>query len=274
MASTVSDRIFSKLKSKPIPLNVQRYSIVGDSTAAVLFQTSPGVSFEEFASSVDAAYEGKLRVLPGSPFRPSDRTRELVQAFVEIRTESRPADEEGAAGLTMVSASVFENEEDHSIWVKTGEGETARLMRQSEDDLEAILDARQCGSLVTASAGLDLHEEAKVGQAIGWYDFARETMRYGVKLSDKIALETASAKIIEVEPKAILLVGDTRLDITLATTTNDKSVRDTMTRVALSRENMISKYMAFAKTLYAKHGPYFKKLTSLLETQYGAAALR
>lgn len=266
----VSQRIMSRVKTKSIPLNVQRSEAVGDSTAAVLFQTSRAASFEEFASAVDGAYEGKLRVLPGSAFRPNPEAPDLVQAFVAINADMRVADEEGMKGLTAVTANVFRDEND-DIWRTIGEGEHAMLVRKVDDDLTAILEQRQCGSLVTASAGLELHEEAKVGQAIGWYDFAREEMRYGIKLAKDLSLDLSSAQVANVLDKSVVLLGDVRADMAVAAVSANRAL---IASTPLTQENMISKYMALVSQLYARDGAYMKKLKSLLETSFGAAALR
>lgn len=272
--SDLSSRILSAVP-RANPISVQRMEMVGDNTAAVLFQAGFVKSSEELATAIDKAYKGKVRLMNGSAHRPDNSSPDLVLAFVTLNHEVRPADAEGMEGLTACTANVFRDDTDEQgIWTKVGEGESAMLVRQTDEDLEELLRGRQAYSLVTASMGIDLHETANVGQAIGWYDFQREGMRYGVKISEELAFDLGTETLANVGEKAVTLVGDARLDIATAVAGNNSAIVNAMKRTPLTRDNMFARYMQFAGTLYAKNSEYLRRLRSLLEQTHGAAALR
>ena len=272
--SDLASRILSAVP-RANPISVQRMDMVGDNTAAVLFQAGFVNTAEELAASIERAYDGKVRLMNGSAHRPDSRNPDLVLAFVTLNREIRPADDEGMEGLTACTANVFRDDtEQHGIWTKVGEGESAMLIKQTDDDLEELLRGRQAYSLVTASVGVTLYEPAKVGQAIGWYDFQREGMRFGVKIGEELAFDLSSETVASIDAKAVTIVGDSRLDVATATVANDRNINETMKRTPLTRDNMFARYLQFAGTLFARNSEYLKRLRSMLEQAHGATALR
>ena len=258
---------------KSTPFSVQRYAMGSGSRAyanVLLHVPNAGVNETELASAVARAFDGKLQLALGTAHRPNPKVPTLVLARVEANREIRSYDEEGVKGLTAATANVFRDEADN-IWKKVGDGETAVLVRDSEDDIEHILASRQAGSLETASVRVGLHEEASIGQAICWFDNVGSKMRYGVKCGKDHAFDTETATVHAIASDDVFATAPHAAVSEIAAGHKAMFAKDA---APLSPSNMMAKHLAYMSMLYDARTPYFQKLTSLMKAAFGGAALR
>lgn len=271
-------------------MSIQGMEMVGEHAANILVHMHPiahrradAVPFSEVISS---AFGNKVRLLPGSAYHPVSGNGDIVMAMVILNQETRaagPGMEEAFNGLTAVTASVYEDDDTQEVWRKVGEGENAFLIKETDDDLVAILEARRSPSIVTAAAKVSLHEQVASGSPIGWYDTGSETMRFGACLAttkDKvtgdavvIAMDASSGRAHEIDARQVYLANDdTPLHIRAEIAAGASAI---LGRTGLTRENFLAAWLRYAADIYGgRHSAYFQRMKSLMEQSWTRAALR
>lgn len=277
-AASISD-VLRAISNTASPVAVQRLQITtdhsGEEIANVLFHVADSrIKTEaQLDAAITRAFTGKIALMPFSAHRPAVGTDpSLVLATVCLQREMRTYTEGGMSGLTMVSANVFRDADD-CIWNKAGEGATAVLVRDTDDDLEAILGARQSRSIVTASMNVSLHETARPGEAIMFYDTARRQTRPAVAMDSGVAytLDTNELQIINPDLVFASAVHSRAVEVASIAGSAIKGLAEGEPTTA---QNRLSRYMAYSAMLFARNGEYYKRLRSLLASSYGEAALR
>lgn len=270
---------------------VQRYAVTkNDPSVAVVLADTTGVSSEaELASAVAMAFDGKMEVLPGSAFAANPEHSKTLFSFIgRYSPEARPVTTEGLKDMAALSESVFKDKDD-DIWHKVGSGETAVIVRQTEDSFEDILASRRAASgIVTASANVVLSEDSAPGDVICWYDTVRRAVRYGVHCASLgntvLALDPAepgasvAAASAKVPQDLVMAVAPVTNILAVKARSAAKELASNLAANAggvapLNSDNMIARHLQFMQVLYGST-PYYAKLRSLLERAHGKAALR
>jgi hypothetical protein len=273
MTLTNANRVLSSAArgvSKAVPLDIQKMDIK-DRQATVLMRVGGALAKDEDSldKAIASAFEGKIRLMHGSAHRPVDDAS-LVLACVELNSETRAFDESGVKGLTAVTANVFRDEGDN-IWRKHGDGETAVLVKDTADEIEAILSQRQSVSIATASTKVDLHEHASIGQGIGWFDASLERMRYGVKCGPDMAFDLSSQSVHAIDERSVFAVFNHNCQREVAARYEEMFGKG---NAPLSRDNGPGRYLKYMGLLFNQRETYFKRLEGLMQMTFGAAALR
>lgn len=255
---------------RAIALDVQKMDVDGR-RANVLMRVGPNIVKDEdaFDKAIASAFGGKVRLMRGSAHHPAE-DKSLVLACVELNSEVRPMDENGVKGLTAVTANVFRDEGDN-IWRKAGEGEMAVLIKDTSDEIEAVLASRQSLSIATASTKVDLHEHAAIGQGIGWFDSSLEKMRFGVKCGPSVAFDVSSMSVHEINERDVFVVSSHDYQREIAAQYEEMFGKG---NAPLSRENGPSRYLKYMGLLFNRRETYYKRLQGLMEQSFGAAAIR
>lgn len=285
----------SKLKRAYDPaagMSIQGLEMVGEHAANIIVHTHPIARGRRsdpapFSEAIASAFGNKVRVLPGSAYYPIAGNRDIVTAMVILNQETRAAGdgmEEAFDGLTLVTASVYEDEDSGEIWRKVGEGENAFLIKETDDDLLAILEARRSpNGIVTAAATVTLHEKAAPGSPIGWYDTGSESMRFGACLAttkDKvtgddivIAMDAGNGRAHEIDARQVHIVSDeTSLSVSAEIAAGAAAI---LGRTGLTRENFLAAWLRYAADTYGgRHSAYFQRMKALMEQSWTRAALR
>ena len=265
-------------------MSVQRMELIGETAANVLLHfaaAAPGRT-ANVTEAIASAFGGKVRALPNAAYYPNAKDPSLVLAMVALNQETRAAGsdmEDAYDGLTACTASTFTDEDDN-IWRRVGEGEEAFLVKESDDDLAAILAARQASSIVTASARVTLHERANGGDAIGWYDTGKEVMRYGACLATVneaddttvIAMDVDSGAVCEIAAEQVhIVVSDVPPALRQELASGASSI---LGRQGLTRQNYLAAWLKMAEQIYGgKHSAYFKMMKDLMAKTYGRQAI-
>lgn len=267
-ASLLSNSMKTLSKSVAPSVSVEKVQPLGKELAAVLFNVGYSIhKEEELSKAVEAGWGNAIRVLPGSAHRPVAKDARLVLAFVALNNETLPYNNETSEKMTVVTANVFRDEND-KIWSKRGEGDEASLVRQSEEDLSALLEQRRSVISETASVGVALHEKVSVGDSAVWYDFAKEKMRYGIVVASELMFDFETKTGCKVSPEQIILAADAPSYIAAEIASFDKKMNGTV-----DKSNFIGKHIEYMAKLYKSQPEYFGKLLDLLKRGFASNAL-
>lgn len=281
-------------------LAVQKSESVSPTTANVLLHMPYGVeTASALNAAVEAAFDGRVRVVGGSAHYPLPGNKTMIQAAVTLNSESRFVDESDASafdGLTQVTANVF-SDRDENIWEMVGSGDAKRLVKKSEDDLSAILLARQAASMETASARIrGLHETPNIGGGIGWFDVAQDKMRFGICLASTetddvgtaLVMDAASGAVVEIAHAQTVLVSDADPVIARECAATVQHISRNLPAAqesapkkvlgksqTIDRKNWLAAYMRLATMIYGgPHSDYVRHMKEVLAPAYSRAALR
>lgn len=280
ISSIILNRAGDKARGA-VNLAVQRTLAHSKELATVLFTVGDErISSKEFDRRVSVAFQNKVTVLPGSAIAPAPG---MVLAMLSPTQESRPyADTASFEGLIPISAQIY-RDPDNVIWRKVGEGDLARLVKESHDDLSAILTTRRAFAIDTASVAVPLSEPCAVGQLACWYDPHAGHHRFGFVTAVSAEHATASAFCppAEVSEKPCLAVFQPSWVV--AVLDDARISQQEMAGLApaifgkeatpLSRDNMLQKHLAYMAVLYGKRPEYYNRLVSMIKQRFGASAL-
>lgn len=255
---------------RAVALDVQKMDVDGR-RANVLMRVGPNVVKDEdsFDKAIATVFGGKVRLMRGSAHHPAE-DKSLVLACVELNSETRPFDDSGVKGLTAVTPNVFRDEGDN-IWRKAGEGEMAVLIKDTADEIEAVLASRQSVSIATASTKVDLHEHAAIGHGIGWFDPSLEKMRFGVKCGPTVAFDVSTMSVHEISDRDVFVVSSHDYQREVAARYEEMFGKG---NAPLSKENGPARYLKYMGLLFNQRETYYNRLRALMEQSFGAAAIR
>ena len=252
-------------------------------TAQVLLKVAPSEirNLSGLDRAVSLAWGDKVRVLPGSAHYPNQSDKSLVVAILQTNQERREI-AQGLEGFKVVTANVFRDAQD-ALWRKVGDGDGALIVREAEEDIAELLKTRKSLSLATASVEVELNETFRHHEGIGWYDCAKEQMRYGIALTDKVAVDIDTGKAVSMDARAVVLAADLRphapeLSNALRLVREKAALpaanalfgRDS---APITAQNAIAKHIQYMGILYRDRPEYFNRLKGLLKRAYGESAL-
>lgn len=267
--AAVLDRVIAqdrRRESPPTTVAVQKSTKVDDRVQAVLLQVGGPVTAANLAEAVSYVFDDKVRLLENSAYYPTEDHDNLVVAFVSKNDPSKPYETASLDGMRVIVANVFADEND-MIWRKVGEGDAAMLVQESQDDLDAILAQRHSYSVATATVCIPFGESYSAGDALVWYDHAREKVRYGLAVSRDRVFAFDDQTFAQPKPEQVIIAQDegTSSEVAFEPDTVRAANAD---REPLSMDNMVQRHLSYMATLYSTRGEYFQRLQSLLKRHY------
>lgn len=236
-------------------LSIQKIIPMGDKSFKIIAShANKAYSNEQYMEAVASMTDNKMRVVPNSikRFGTGDFSyNPHVQLIVKANLKSKSYNDNNVKGLKVIASNVFMSEEDNAIWKKVGEGEEARLVQTSDDDYEAILNARKARNITTVSSMIeDIHAEEK--DYVAFYNDKDGKVEFGVMASDGFVVERSTESLVKVEPKQI---------VEAVAVTND----DTAEELASIDTSNLDKMLNYMKVLYGAHPEFFDRLESLIK---------
>lgn len=172
------DKVQTAASARGLVLAVEQVHMLGKTAARIVASHVPGEYTEEdFRGAVSRLYDDKASLVEGTVQDVSQMHATQSSMFVSLNTNSKPFSESAVAGMKVVTANVFADASDNSIWTVRGEGDARALVQQSSDDLSAILNARRSRMITTA--GFAPAEIFPNGGFLMYFDTASFEPRYG-----------------------------------------------------------------------------------------------
>lgn len=196
--------IASKAKPSHVGVEIQRMRQIDKNHFVVAAKLDRDASEAEIASVFAERMEGGARLVAGS-LMPLAKNPQPVVRFVAARNVvSRPFE---ADKYRIITAGVAADANDN-IWRIDGEGDDRRVVQESADDLEALLNARRTrGAMATASMNLDVVPVTQ-GEYAAYLDTASGEVKHGFVFNrqdgKQIMIERASLEVIELAREAVL----------------------------------------------------------------------
>lgn len=128
--------------TKLVVANIQEFSMVGENVAKVVASTTKVETAADYANKIRDRFDGKLEIVPNSVRNITRReTARAVSFHVRPVVESKPYTEENVAQMvTVVEANVFADEDD-ATWQVVESAGVKRLVKRTETDIAALLQA-------------------------------------------------------------------------------------------------------------------------------------
>lgn len=244
------ENLMNVTASNTCSLSLQRYeNLSGNCFKIVCSHGNIKYTDEQYAEAVASLTDNKFRMVRGTVKR-YNAAQPHVSMLIEANTISKQYNEDNAKGLKVVNANVFLSEEDNKIWKKVGDGESARLVLSSNDDLESILKARRNRNITTASTMIsDVH--ANVGDYVYFYNPSASSMQFGVKINDNVILERSSMTQYKVESSQIV---EALCDEEFSG----------QVKAAVETQNL-NRFIEYMRQLYGNHPEFFARWEELIK---------
>ncbi len=223
------------------------FNMASDHDAAT---TLAGIN--EFLSDIGA---DKFEAVAGSVF-PIDKNARTYAAALKAKTVSLPYNDENLKNKLMISANVFKDESDDTMWRVQGSGESARIVQVSDEDQTEILRNVYNSSAKLALASSFDKTVVLCGDMCAFYNEASAEVEFGIAVD---ATETGyklvtskDKEVIEVVREAILAMTETEVGDYVATASDAVSA--------------LQEYINYTRSLYNEKNEYITALESLLKT--------
>lgn len=147
-------------------------------------------SSKAYINAIQNMFDNRLRVIAETAELEDEGMSRNLSVVVVANTESRAFTNESIAesNLKLVTANVFLNPTDNSIWdVKTVAG-VQRIVRQNNDDLDDIVAARQAKARMTTIASLASDFDTGQGDFVAFFDTKAQDVKTGVAFRTEAGL--------------------------------------------------------------------------------------
>lgn len=191
------------------PLNTEKNAFRINATFAAHAEPTNKDIAEMFGRQVDY----NLSVVAGSIDRIGENQSHKIVSFLAQGNVVNRSLNEAEGRMTCVSANVFVDNEDNTLWRAEGEGEHRRLVQATQEDWGALLNsrlARRSGTMVTASAYTPFHHGIRpsVTDFTMFYNTERKSVDYGFALpvqgGDVVVASMKGGNLVTVKPLAII----------------------------------------------------------------------
>lgn len=249
------DSVLEVASSYDCDLAIQKITPVGGNAFQIIAShATRDYSNEQYMEAIAALTENKMSVVPNSICRYNSKDfsyKPHVKMIVKANVTSKAYNETNTKQMKVVASNVFMSEEDNSIWKKVGEGEQARLIQTSDDDYNAILQARKSRSISTLSSMIeDIKPMEK--DYVAFYNDKEGKVSFGIMASSDIVIDRETNAAIKIEPKqvveAVAFSGDS----------------DLCGEIAMIQTENLDKMLNYMRVLYGNHPEFFDRLESLI----------
>lgn len=238
----------SAVRATELSFAVQKSAMLDADTARLLITIpaahQPHATETAMAEAVARTYPG-VRYLSKSLYK--ENGTDLYGCFVTRKAKTMTLEQASAAGFKAVSDTVFQDAND-DVWSKVGDGADAYLSISREEDIASLLGAVRQRAIATASVGVALEEDFAAGDAVYYYDPARETAGFGIGTDNNRLLYNPDMEaLVEVSAQQVIYVDNrspVRVDAETASTKAD--------------------LLNYMKQLYGHHPEFFRRIRDII----------
>jgi hypothetical protein len=147
--------ILSSLAEKPA-VNLHHFDKISAGFYSTMFSIPLDRDFKlaDYNESIAGLTNNAFQIEPDSLLEVDNvKGNKVFKCILHANTESKPYNEENVKGLTSVKAGVFLDEQHDIIWKLVGGENDKRLVRMTEENFSAILEAKRSRNPVVASIG-------------------------------------------------------------------------------------------------------------------------
>lgn len=137
---------------------------------------------EQYRDAVANMSDNKFRLVAGTITRHEDgifASNPHVEMLIEANTLTKSFTQANVKGFKTIASNVFMSEDD-KIWKKVGEGENAKLVLKSNDDLESILKERRARKMTTQASMIEIPVVEK-GAYVRFFNPKAGCLQFGIK---------------------------------------------------------------------------------------------
>lgn len=257
----VAERTATLAATRGLTLAVEQVHMIGKGAARLVVSHTAGDYCEDdYRKAVAGLYENRVALVEGTVQDVSSDHATQSSLFVSLNTLSKPFSEEATKGMSVVTANVFADPSDNTIWSVRGDGAARALVQQSNDDLAAILQARRSRMITTA--GFTPSTLPENGDYVMYLDEASLTTRFGMTMrlndGDICVVDRQAGDARRIGPHQILAAAnDLEVDV---------GVRPYETKTALSSD-MGNRMLAYWRKLFGSNTAYFARLEQLVRSK-------
>lgn len=195
--SGMYSRLAQANAGSPVSVDIQAIYPMGSQYSRVSATINKPCTVEEIATSISTMLERKVRLVPGSVKVVDERSLPAIVSFVVAKNKvSQPFTNDG---FREVSSTVAIDTQDR-IWRIEGEGENRRLIQETQDDLDQLLQARRNRQMVhTAAANLNAID-AQSGDFVCYLDTAAGQVSYGALYNTQSGLQVVDIDTLRPQP--------------------------------------------------------------------------
>ena len=122
-------------------MDIQSIAPINDTLVSIVATVSE-VNEEKIGHKLEEDTDNKVAIVPDSVQEVDNPRMTTARFFATINKRMQPATEKVLAGMTMIRANVYADEETNSIWTVEGVGDNKYLVQKTTDDLSDIFQAR------------------------------------------------------------------------------------------------------------------------------------
>lgn len=270
MASNLDKRLRTLAFSTPTfsVHNVANISPIAFRVNGEFGAVARNISEDEVSEMFRKSLGDQFQVIPASFSEVETRNgRTKATAIVQANTMSKPYSDDVAKSMQVISANVFMDKFDKSIWKVVGEGNDKRLVQSQQENFSALLSSRlkATRSQIVACSNTDYNMPFESADFGLYYSTARERLESGFILKHKAGITAFSMEkemYEDIKPEAVVrtIARETLPDSVFTEENFSDTFNLTDNEFTPTMKQNYATYMQF---LYSGTA-YFKKLQELL----------
>lgn len=251
------------------PLTVRAFS---PDHALLIFETSASEngSFADYEETLAELFDGKFRCVADTmfEFEHSYSKAPLMRVVVARNANSKDYTPENQKGMKLVSANVFQDAEDETLWKLVESNGAKRLVQTTQEDFTGIFASKLARNSVVASTN-DAVVSYYDGDYVSFFNTASGAVDYGfvgIRQDGHYVQSRNSGKTVRILPDQIL---EAACFADHETTLGGK----TLTMPAFKKAEMVladthswEAYVDYMRTLYG-NTDFFKALEKLIRAR-------
>lgn len=241
--------------------------------ALLIFETdsqeSAHASFSDYEETLAELFDGKFRCVAGSmfPFEHQHSKNPLMRVVVARNAPTKDYTPEVQASMRVVSANVFQDDEDNSLWKLVESNGSKRLVQTTTEDFAGIFRSKLARSAVVAStndAVVSYHD----GDYVCFYNSVTAAVDFGfvgIKNDGHYVLSRTNGKSFRILPDQVLECAFFQEpDVTLGRQTVEAMPSFKKAEMVLADTYSWDAYIDYMRTLYG-NTEFFKQLEKLIK---------
>ena len=250
------------------PLAIEKLSAT---SALLIFETSASEahsSFSQYEDTLASIFDNRFHCVAGTMFAFTHpyMNNPLMRVVVQQNKKAIDYTPDAQANYTLVSANVFQDNEDATLWQLVESNGVKRLVQTTSEDFQSIFNSRKARSSVIASTN-DASINYRDGDYVCYFNTAASAVDYGfvnVKNDGSYVLSRKTGEYIRVSPTQILecaFFNDPETTIGKHTIVMPSYKRSEM---VLAETFSWDAYLDYMRTLYG-NTEFFKALEKLIK---------
>ncbi len=273
--SYMGNRVIAALEAQHQTLIANPFAVrnLNNEHALLIFETSASeiqhASFADYEATLAELFDGKFRCVAGSmfPFEHQYNVNPLMRVVVARNAPTKDYTPEVQAGLKIVSANVFQDEGDDTLWKLVESNGAKRLVQTTTEDFAGIFRSKMARNSVVASTN-DAVVAYHDGDYVCFYNSVTAAVDFGfvgIRPDGHYVFSRSTGKPVRILPDQVLECAFFQEpDVTLGRQTVEAMPSFKKAEMVLADTYSWDAYMDYMRTLYG-NTDFFKALEKLIK---------